>query len=83
MCDANPETDEMEYAGEFIYLMLLALLVMFWRAKAGRGLDQLIGDGEHEHHHVHRVIGKHPEGGSWRQHKAWMIEEEHTASPSH
>ena len=74
----------MEYIGEFIYLMLLlALLVMFWRAKAGRGLDQLIADGEHEHHHVHRVIGRHPEGGTWRQHNAWMTEEEQPASSSH
>ncbi len=66
----------MQYFGPALYLMLLALVVMFWRKKASRNLDELISDGESEHHHVHRVIGKHPEGGTWRQHNGWMAEEQ-------
>ena len=72
----------MQYFGEILYLILLWLAVKFWRKRAGRNLDELISDGGHEHHHVHRVIAQHPKGGTWRQHLAWMTEEDE-ASISH
>ena len=61
--------------GYFLYAMVVVLVVMFWRARRGQSLDDLIERGSHDHHHVHRVIGKHPIGGSWREHKHWMLEE--------
>ena len=67
--------------GIAIYLILLVLVIMFLLKRAGRSLDQLIGDGGHKHHHVHRVIAKHPKGGSWSQHKGWMVEEEEAPTP--
>ena len=61
--------------GMFLYALLVALAIMFWRAVRGRSLDELIERGSHDHHEVHRVIDKHPIGGSWREHKLWMREE--------
>ncbi len=61
----------MEY---LLYVVLAALLFMFWRAASGRNLDQLFEADNHLHHQVHRVIAKHPAGGAWAEHNAWMAE---------
>jgi hypothetical protein len=58
-----------------LYVVLAALLFLHWRAAAGRNLDQLFEADNHLHHQVHRVIAKHPAGGNWREHKAWMADD--------
>ncbi|MEE2657680.1 MAG: hypothetical protein VX733_04190 [Candidatus Latescibacterota bacterium] len=64
----------MNYFGEFVYIVLAVLLIMFWRARTGRKIDDLLSASEQEHHHVHRVLNKYPLGGAWRQFKGWMAE---------
>ena len=64
----------MDTIGLALYLILLALALMFWRHRRRRSLDDLLESNEHAHHHVHRVIAGHPLGGTWKQHKTWMEE---------
>jgi hypothetical protein len=52
--------------------VVAALLVLFWRHLRGLSFDALLARAAEEHHHVHRVLAKHPEGGSWRTYRAWM-----------
>ena len=59
-------------SGYFLYLLLAVLGLVFWRARAGRTLDQLIEAGDHLHHQVLAVGEKHPKGGNWADHKHWM-----------
>ncbi len=59
-------------AGYLLYLVVAALLVLFWRHLRGLSFDALLARAAEEHHHVHRVLAKHPEGGSWRAYRAWM-----------
>jgi hypothetical protein len=65
----------MEYFGVILYLVVVALALMFWLKRGGLSLDGLLERSEHDHHHVHRVIVKQPLGGSWKEHKQWMREE--------
>lgn len=62
--------------GTVLYLILLVLVLMFWRQRRGRSLSELIDGNGTSHHHVHRVIGAHPRGGTWRQHQQWMRQAE-------
>jgi hypothetical protein len=34
--------------------------------------DALLARAAREHDHVHRVLAKHPGGGTWRAHQDWM-----------
>ena len=61
--------------GWIVYALLLALLLLFWRKARRRSLDALLEQGVEEHHHVHRVLAKHPEGGTWKDHQRRMSEE--------
>lgn len=61
--------------GISLYALLVVLAVMFWRALRGKSFDDLFEQATHDHHHVHRVIGKHHTGGTWREHSRWMQEE--------
>jgi hypothetical protein len=65
--------------GWLLYIALAALLALFRKHGGGRSLDGLLARDTALHHQVHRVIEKHPAGGTWRQHRAWMREE---AQPS-
>ncbi len=64
----------MEYAW-LLYIALAALLALFWKHGGVASLDAQLARDTALHHQVHRVIKKHPEGGTWRQHQAWMREE--------
>ena len=62
--------------GAILYLLLLALIILFWQKVRGLSFDDILGQIDHDHHHVHRVIGKHPLGGTWKEHQQWMQEED-------
>ncbi len=59
-------------SGYLLYLVAAVLLVLFWRHVRGLSIDALLARAAREHHHVHRVLAKHPGGGAWREHKDWM-----------
>ncbi len=59
-------------SGYLLYLVVAALLVLFWRHVRGASFDALLVRAAREHHHVHRVLAKHPEGGAWREYQDWM-----------
>ena len=46
--------------GYLLYLAVAALLVLFWRRLRGLSFDALLARAENQHHHVHRVLAKHP-----------------------
>ena len=58
-----------------LYILLAALLALFWTRGGGRSLDELLERDTALHHQVHRVLKKHPAGGTWKQYQAWMREE--------
>ncbi len=59
-------------SGYLPYLLVAALLVLFWRHVRGLSFDALLARAAREHHHVHRVLAKHPQGGTWRAYQDWM-----------
>ena len=66
----------MEYFGLILYLVAAALVLMCWVKRGGLSLDGLLARNERDHHHVHRVIAGHPLGGSWKEHKQWLRQEQ-------
>ncbi len=61
-------------SGYSVYILLAALIALFWGARAGRTVDQLIAAGDHLHHQVLATGKKHPKGGTWAEHSRWMTE---------
>ena len=61
--------------GWLLYVVLAALLALFWKHGGGKAPDALLERDMALHHQVHRVIEKHPAGGTWRQTLAWMRED--------
>ncbi len=61
-------------SGFLLYVLVAALLVLFRRQLHGQSFDDLLVRGARDHHHVHRVLAKHPQGGSWKEHQTWMLE---------
>ena len=59
-------------SGYLLYLVVAGLLVLFWRHLRGVSFDGLLARAATEHHHVHRVLAKHPEGGTWREYRDWL-----------
>ena len=59
-------------SGYLLYLVVTALLVLFWRHRRGLTFDALLARAAQEHHRVHRVLAKHPEGGAWRDYQDWL-----------
>ena len=62
--------------GVVLYAILVLLVVMFLRRAWGRSFDDVLDRSEAEHHHVHGVHSRHPLGGTWKQFRQWMKEEE-------
>ncbi len=60
--------------GYLLYVRVTALLALFWRQLRGQSFDDLLARAARDHHHVHRVLAKHPKGGSWKDYQAWMRE---------
>ena len=61
-------------SGLLLYLLVAALLALFWAKVRGKSFDDLLVQAAREHHHVLRVLERHPRGGTWKEHKTWMGE---------
>ncbi len=59
-------------SGYLLYLVVAALLVLFWRHVRGMSFDGLLAQAATEHHHVHRVLAEHPDGGTWQEYQDRM-----------
>lgn len=57
------------------YALLVLIVLLFWRQARGCSLDDLFARDLDLHRRVHRVLERHPLGGSWRQFRRWMEEE--------
>jgi hypothetical protein len=58
--------------GWLLYVVLAALLTYFWTKVRGSTFDDLLDGAGDEHHRVHDVLAKHPQGGTWAEYKSWM-----------
>ena len=61
-------------SGFLLYVLVAALLVLFRHHSRGQSFDDLLARAARDHHHVHRVLAKHPQGGGWKEYQAWMRE---------
>ena len=59
-------------SGWLLYLLLGALLYYFWSKVRGASLDELIEHQHETHIRVHKVLHKHPKGGTFEEYKRWM-----------
>jgi hypothetical protein len=59
-------------SGLIVYLLLAAILWLMWRQVRGKSFADLLDQDLDLHHQVHRVIARHPKGGTWPQHRSWM-----------
>ena len=58
--------------GWVLYVLFAGLMIVFWRLAGARKMEALFEESHRHHTRVLGVIGKHPRGGSWRQHRQWM-----------
>ena len=65
----------MTESGFIIYILLCILAPLFWAKMHGCSLQQLLDRSAREHHHVLKVLARHPRGGTWREFQRWMAEE--------
>jgi hypothetical protein len=63
-------------SGYVIYVLLVVLLYWFWHRMRAQSFEDLLDRSAREHHHVQQIHQRHPQGGSWREFKSWMKEEE-------
>ncbi len=61
-------------SGFLLYVLVAALLVLFRRQLRGQSFDGLLMRAARDHHRIHRVLAKHPQGGGWKEYQAWMRE---------
>ncbi len=61
-------------SGFLLYVMAAALLALFQRQRHGQSFDDLLARAARDHHHVHRVLAKHPQSGCWKEYQAWLRE---------
>jgi len=52
--------------------LLLAILYYFWRQVAGLSMDDLFERSASEHYRIHKMLAKHPDGGTWLDFQRWM-----------
>jgi len=62
-------------SGSLLYVVFAILIYVFWRLVRRRRFEQILQSSERNHHHVARVLKKHPHGGTWLEFQAWMKEE--------
>lgn len=54
----------------WILLALFAgIVLLMWKRRAGKSLDELLSDAGAEHMRVHDVLARHPEGSAWREYQ--------------
>ena len=58
--------------GWLLYVLLAGLLAYFWSKVRGCTMDQLLERASRDHHRVHKVLAKHPQGGGWAEYQDWM-----------
>lgn len=61
--------------GLVLYVLLVAILMLFLRAAGRPSLEKMLDQNVHAHEHVHRVLAKHPGGGRWTEVKRWLAED--------
>ena len=61
-------------SGFLLYVLVAALVVLFQGQVRGQSFDDLLARAARNHHQVHRVLAKHPQGGSWKEYQAWVRE---------
>ena len=66
----------MSLIGVILYLLLFAIIVMFWLKMRNKTLDDLLEQSNCDHHHVQKVIAKNSYGGSWDEYQQWMNEDD-------
>lgn len=66
--------------GYIVYLLLAAILVRFWWKIRGSSFDDLLADSTREHHQISRILRRHPQGGTWRELRSWIREDNQTQS---
>lgn len=71
----------MTYSGAILYLLLVAILILFWYKSRGKSLRQLLEQDIQTHHLIQKIIAAHPHGGTWRQYRQWMAAEENKQRP--
>lgn len=64
-----------------VYVLLAALLYLFWIKTRGIAFDDLLHQSAREHPEVMQVTARHPHGGAWRRHQQWMKREEEKPRP--
>jgi hypothetical protein len=55
-----------------LFVLLGALLFYFWTRVRGASLDELFERQHEEHVAVHKVLHKHPKGGTYQEFNRWM-----------
>ena len=73
----------MEYFGTGLYAIFAVLILWFMQRARGHSLRALIDSTGDGHHQIHAVVQKHPRGGSWQQHKQWLLNETKTTGVPH
>ena len=58
--------------GIILYLLLVAIIVMFWLKTRKKSLDDLLEQSARDHHHVQKVMTQYSRGGSWKEYQQWM-----------
>lgn len=59
-------------SGWLLYVVFAALLYYFWTKVRGVSHDELMERGHEEHVAVHKVLHKHPEGGTFAEFQKWL-----------
>ncbi len=62
--------------GWILYVLFAGMMIAFWRKAGGRKMEALFEESHRHHTRVLGVLSKHPRGGSWRQHRQWMVKKE-------
>lgn len=66
----------MTYSAYLLYVLLFVIVLAMWRRVRGRSLTDLFDASAREHHRVQRVAAKHPRGGTWKEMRIWLREEQ-------
>jgi len=61
----------MAETGWLLYVVLTVLLYYFWSRVRGASFDDLLARQHDEHVCVHKVVRKHPGGGTFADYSRW------------
>jgi hypothetical protein len=66
----------MAISGWMLYVLVIALLILLYRRAPGLSLEAQLDAARREHEAVQRMLREHPQGGSSRQVRRWLSEEQ-------